>query len=73
MEKTGWEFNDYVQAACQYAMLEYDLGIKTNLAVFYLDASMVDMLGSCWMNSVSIPDAANLIATTIQLDSNDTF
>jgi hypothetical protein len=69
METTGREFNEYVQRACQYAMMEYDLGIKTPVALFYLDSTMVDMLGSCWMSEVSVPDAANLIATTIQLDS----
>jgi len=71
MEKIGEEFNQYVQIACQYAMLEYDLGIKSKLVIFHLDHTMVDMLGSCWMSSVSIPDAANLIATTIQMDSKD--
>lgn len=69
MEKTGREFNEYVQRACQYAMWEYDLGIKTSIALFYLDSTMVDMLGACWISEVTIPDAANLIATTIQLDS----
>lgn len=71
METTEKEFNHYVQMACQYAMWEYDLGVKTSLALFYLDPTMVDMLGACWISDVSVPDAGNLIATTIQLDSKN--
>ena len=62
-------FSKYVQNACQYALLEYELGIDANFTIFYLDPTMVDVLGSCWMNNVSVPDAGNLIATTIQMDS----
>ncbi len=71
MEKTENQFNEYVQRACQYAMWEYDLGIKSSVALFYLDPTIVDMLGACWISDVSVPDAANLIATTIQLDSKN--
>ena len=70
MEKTEQNFNDYVHRACSYAMMEYELGIKSGMALFFLDETMVDLLGTCWISSVSVPDAANLIATTIQLDSN---
>lgn len=69
MEKIGKEFNEYVELACRYAMLEYDLGLNTPVALFFLDQNMVDMLGACWISCVSIPDAANMIATTIQFDS----
>lgn len=69
MEKTGKEFNEYVQLACKYAMLEYDLGLKTDVALFFLNQNMIDMLGACWISCVSVPDAANMIATTIQFDS----
>jgi hypothetical protein len=69
MEKVGKEFNEYVQLACQYAFMEYDLGIQTPVALFYLNETMIETLGACWMSCVSIPDAANMIATQIQFDS----
>jgi hypothetical protein len=70
METTESGFNKYIQKACQYAFMEYELGIKTSSGLVYLDQTMVDMLGACWISCVSVPDAANLIATVIQMDSN---
>jgi hypothetical protein len=70
METTESGFNEYIQKACQYAFMEYELGIKTSSGLVYLDQTMVDMLGACWISCVSVPDAANLIATVIQMDSN---
>jgi len=63
MKETKGSFEKYVQFACYYAFLEYDLGIEGKGAVvFYLDEYILEMLGFCWVSSVSIPDAANLIA-----------
>jgi len=69
MGEKGKEFNEYIELACKYAMLEYDLGLEKPAALFFLDQNMIDTLGSCWISCVSIPDAAHIIATTIQFDS----
>lgn len=61
--KTRLEFADYVFFACQYAFMEYDLGIQTEFALFQLDEYTLEMLGLCWVSWVSVPDAANLIAS----------
>jgi hypothetical protein len=61
--KTTLDFASYIQLACQYAYMEYDFGIETEYAVFQLDEYTLEMLGLCWVSSVSVPDAANLIAS----------
>lgn len=61
--KTRLEFAEYVNRACQYAYMEYDFGIQTESALFQLDEYMIEMLGLCWVSWVSVPDAANLIAS----------
>ena len=57
------EFAEYVNRACQYAYMEYDFGVQTESALFQLDEYMIEMLGLCWVSWVSVPDAANLIAS----------
>ncbi len=64
--KTGIEFNEYVQRACQYAYLEYDLGVESEFALFYLSAEAVEGLESCWKNLVSIPDAGHFVAKMVK-------
>ena len=61
--KTRLEFAEYVNRACQYAYMEYDFGVQTESALFQLDEYMIEMLGLCWVSWVSVPDAANLIAS----------
>lgn len=61
--KTRLDFAEYLNRACQYAYMEYDFGIQTESALFQLDEYMIEMLGLCWVSWVSVPDAANLIAS----------
>jgi hypothetical protein len=63
MRETKLNFANYVSNACQYAYMEYEFGLDTEYAVFQLDEYTVEMLGLCWVSGVSVPDAANLIAT----------
>jgi hypothetical protein len=64
--KTRLDFADYIQLSCQYAYMEYDFGIQTEFALFQLDEYTVEMLGLCWVSWVSVPDAANLIASRVR-------
>ena len=68
MEGTGLDFNRYVMMACRYAYLEYDFGISSPAALFYLDKNAIDHLNACWLSCVSIPDAANFIARMTKKD-----
>lgn len=61
--KITLDFASYVHRACQYAFLEYDLGVEGDYALFQLDEFTVEMLGLCWVSKVSVPDAANLVAS----------
>lgn len=61
--KTTLDFASYVHLACQYAFLEYDFGVEGEYALFQLDEFTVEMLGLCWVSGVSVPDAANLVAS----------
>jgi len=63
MGETKLHFANYVSNACQYAYMEYEFGVDTEYAVFQLDEFTLEMLGLCWVSGVSVPDAANLIAT----------
>jgi hypothetical protein len=60
--KTHINFFEYVQLACQYAYLEYDLGVESSSALIFLNQQAVEALNCCWKNLVSVPDAAHLIA-----------
>ena len=62
MGETKLDFERYVGLACQYAYMEYDLGVDTEYAIIQLDEYTVEMLGLCWVSRVSVPDAANLVA-----------
>lgn len=63
MGETKLDFADYVHLACQYAYMEYDFGFQSEFAVFKLDEYTVEMLGLCWVSNITVPDAANLIAS----------
>lgn len=62
MGETKLDFEQYVHMACQYAFLEYDFGVQSEMAIFKLDEYTVEMLGLCWVSGVSVPDAAHLIS-----------
>ena len=62
MKKTGLDFNSYIMFACKYAFLEYEFGLDSKAALFQIDESMLEKLGSCWVSFVSVPDAARMIA-----------
>lgn len=64
--KTTLDFASYVHLSCQYAFLEYDFGIDGDYALFQLDDYTVEMLGLCWVSGVSVPDAANLVASRVR-------
>lgn len=66
MKETRVSFNKYLILACHYAFMEYDLGIDTERPFFQMDEWMVEMLGSCWVSCISVPDAARMIARKIQ-------
>lgn len=66
MENTREDFQTYVILACQYAFMEYDLGIKSNFALIQLDMGTLEELGSYWVHFLSIPDAAHLVARKLQ-------
>lgn len=66
MRDTKLDFEKYVHSACQYAYIEYDLGVKSAYALISLDEHTVEMLGLCWVSRVSVPDAANLIAYRVK-------
>lgn len=66
MENTHLDFQMYVNAVCQYAFMEYDLGVKTEFAIIQVDMDTLEWLGLCWVSNVSYPDAARIIARKIQ-------
>lgn len=62
MKKAGLDFKKYVMLTCQYAYLEYDFGIDSPAALFYLNQDAIDHLNTCWISCVPIPNAANYIS-----------
>lgn len=66
MKETGLDFNEYVLLACKYAYLEYEFGLDSNAALFYLGKEAIEHLNACWMSCVPIPNAANSIAKMIK-------
>jgi hypothetical protein len=66
MKETGLDFNKYVLLTCKYAYLEYEFGIDSPAALFYLNQNAIDHLNACWLSCVPIPDAANSIAKMVQ-------
>jgi len=66
MKETGLSFNKYVMLACKYAYLEYEFGIDSNAALFYLNQEAIDHLEACWLSCVPIPDAAHSIAKMVK-------
>jgi hypothetical protein len=66
MKQTRLDFNAYVILACKYAYLEYEFGINSPAALFYLNQKTVDYLKECWISCVPIPNAANFVAQMIK-------
>ncbi len=66
MKETRLDFQTYIILACQYAFMEYELGVEGNFALIQLDMNTVEELGSCWVHYVSVPDAARVVARNIQ-------
>lgn len=66
MKETRLDFQTYIILACQYAFMEYELGVEGNFALIQLDMNTVEELGSCWAHCVSVPDAARVVVRNIQ-------
>lgn len=66
MENTHLDFQTYVALACQYAFMEYELGIESDFALIQIDMDTLEWLGLSWASHVSAPDAARTIARKIQ-------
>jgi hypothetical protein len=66
MKETSADFQTYLILACQYAFLEYELGIGSNFALIQLDMETVEELGTCWVHHISVPDAGRVVAKKIQ-------
>jgi len=68
MKETSLDFKNYLMVACKYAYLEYEFGIDSPAALFYLNQEAINHLSECWLSYVSIPDAANFIAQMVKKD-----
>lgn len=66
MENTRLDFQKYVSVVCQYAFMEYDLGVETEFAIIQVDMNTLEWLGLCWVSNISSPDAARTLARKIQ-------
>jgi len=69
MKETSLDFKKYLMMACKYAYLEYEFGIDSPAALFYLNQEAIDHLNACWLSCVSIPDAANFIAKMVKKEA----